>query len=362
MLFFTELAGTQRPENSSAWKYQGFPVMAWGFQDGSKLKKLKAWLGCFSFLYRNRRQITMMHLSGASPWSLFLARAFRWITRKPAILKITLDGEDSIDAIRAGRHGWLASRLYLSLDAIVTMTRGQVKKLEEAGYRGQIRTIANGVDCERFKPIEREDRDALRERLSLPKDTFVLCYAGYLGGRKGTDVLLGTFMLLSQRLPNIHLLCVGNFSPTYETDEALKAYCQENGIDPIIVDHPGLHRIGRVDDMEAYMASSDLFLFPSRREGFGTVQIEAMACGLPCIVNYLPGVTEDIYPEDTVGLVLRNLDPKVWADAVVELLDDPERRARMGQAARRSVEEHFSIESVADQYIRLYEELLRAEA
>jgi len=359
VLFFTELAGTQRPENSSAWKYQGFPVMAWGFQNESKLKKLKAWLDCFSFLYRNRNQIALMHLSGASPRSLFLAQAFQLIARKPAILKITLDGEDSIDAIRAGRHGWLASRLYLSLDAIVTMTRGQVKKLEEAGYRGEIRTIANGVDCERFKPIEGKDRDAVRERLNLPKDAFVLCYAGYLGERKGTDILLATFARLSQRLPNIHLLCVGNFSSTYEKDEALKAYCDENEVDPEIVDHPALHRFGRVDDMEAYMASSDLFLFPSRREGFGTVQIEAMACGLPCVVNYLPGVTEDIYPDDTVGVVLKDLDSGVWADAVVELLNDPERRARMGQAARRRVEEHFSIESVADEYIQLYEEILK---
>jgi glycosyltransferase involved in cell wall biosynthesis len=337
--------------------YDGFPVRTWNIRSGSRWQRAREWMRYLLWLWRQRGRATHFHISGTSPWSLMLAWLFRLVCRRPALLKITLDGEDSLDAVDAARHGWLAGRLYRSMDAVVTMTSGQVAKLRGSGYRGLVRTIPNGVDCARFRPMDGTERKAWREKIGIPAPAEVMVYAGYLGERKGTDVLLDLFARLLSRRPGLHLLCVGNYSPTYESPEALREFCGKHGVDPAVVDHPQLHRLGRVDDMEHYLGLADVFVFPSRREGFGTVQIEAMACGLPCVVPRLPGLTEDIYPDDSTGVVMEGLDAQKWAAAVEALLQNSGRRERMGLAARARVEEVFSLDAVAARYLELYGEM-----
>lgn len=99
-----------------------------------------------------------------------------------------------------------------------------------------------------------------------------------------------------------------------------------------------------------FLRASDIFVFPSRREGFGTVQIEAVACGWPCLVNN--------HPVEQTGF--RIADNKV-NDFVVfskRLLTDRPLRHEVGKAARRRAEERFSIDTIAQQYIDFYSALL----
>lgn len=345
---------------TGAGTHDGFDVRAWNIRSGTRWQKLVEWLRYSFWIWRQCGQATHFHISGTSPWSLMLAWLFRMICRRPALLKITLDGEDSLDAVDAGRHGWLAGRLYRSMDAVVTMTSGQVAKLQAGGYRGLVRTIPNGVDCSRFQPMGAEERAMRRGGLGIPTDAEVLVYAGYLGERKGTDVLLSLFERLQSVRPGLHLLCVGNFSPTYESPEALRAFCVKHGINPAVVDHSCLHRVGRVVDMEHYLGLADVFVFPSRREGFGTVQIEAMACGLPCVVHRLPGLTEDIYPDGRSGVVVDSLDAARWAEEIRGLLDSPEKRREMGCMARERAQSVFSLDAVARRYVELYRQMLKS--
>ena len=82
-------------------------------------------------------------------------------------------------------------------------------------------------------------------------------------------------------------------------------------------------RVGVRSDVGRYLQASDLSVFPSRREGFGTVIIEAMACGLPCIVAELPGITDYIFDGDgSDGLVIAQDDQAALARAMQALLAD----------------------------------------
>ena len=86
-----------------------------------------------------------------------------------------------------------------------------------------------------------------------------------------------------------------------------------------------------------------------------------MACGLPCVVTELPGITDFIFSESTEaagGIVVRQEDPVALADAALELLADPERARALGAAARARAAERFAIDAVADQYLSLYAALL----
>ena len=115
------------------------------------------------------------------------------------------------------------------------------------------------------------------------------------------------------------------------------------------------------DDAERFLQAADVFLFPSRREGFGTAIIEAMACGLPCVVAELPGITDFIFPkppDGAGGVVVPQEDPAALADAALALLAVPERARALGAAARARAAERFGIDAVAEQYLSLYAALL----
>jgi glycosyltransferase involved in cell wall biosynthesis len=95
-------------------------------------------------------------------------------------------------------------------------------------------------------------------------------------------------------------------------------------------------------------------------EGLSNALLEAMAVGLPVVVSDVPGNT-DVVEHERTGLIFEVRDVSSLAASLARLLDDPELRARLGEAARESVEGSYSLGVVAGRYIELYEELLGLE-
>jgi glycosyltransferase involved in cell wall biosynthesis len=88
--------------------------------------------------------------------------------------------------------------------------------------------------------------------------------------------------------------------------------------------------------------------------------VEAMACGIPCVVADMPGITDTIFSTDASdGMVVRQNDPAAFADAAVRLLGDPQHAAEMGRAGCDRAVAAFSIERIADSYVDLYSDLLK---
>jgi glycosyltransferase involved in cell wall biosynthesis len=98
--------------------------------------------------------------------------------------------------------------------------------------------------------------------------------------------------------------------------------------------HLPAHFLGTLGDEELAQlyASADLFLFPSRTDTLGQVVMEAQASGLPCLVSPDGGPKESI-EDGRTGVVVSDSDPARWAGVVGELLDDADRRTRMGELA-----------------------------
>jgi glycosyltransferase involved in cell wall biosynthesis len=128
-------------------------------------------------------------------------------------------------------------------------------------------------------------------------------------------------------------------------------------------------RFGVRDDAERFLQGADAFLFPSRREGFGTAIIEAMACGVPCVVAELPGITDFIFAAAAQdpsaargavpdGIVVPREDPAALADAALALLSAPDRAVAIGASGRERVLQKFDIERVTEHYLSWYAELL----
>lgn len=330
-------------------EYDGFPVHSFPVYFPGKLRKLRGLVRLTRYLHARRRDFDLLHIHGGGYVNLFLSWWVRLITGRPALLKITSDGWDTPEGMQAAKWGGFSLFAYRRLAGIVAMTTGQAAKCRDWKIPGKTAVIPNGVDCDRYRPATALEKEQLRDELKIPRDAFVLSYVGWLGLGKGTDVLVETWRRLRERNERVFLLLVGDYlADRGEADAAAVA----------LPESPHLRLVGRVEDVERYLRASDVFVFPSRKEGFGTVQIEAMACGLPCVVNDLPGVSSDIYPDERCGFRVADNRVEDFVARIGNLMADPALREAVGRAARERAAGHFSGESVAARYLAFYNELL----
>ncbi len=209
--------------------------------------------------------------------------------------------------------------------------------------------IYNGVDIQRFHPGGGER--PLVAALGL-SGRLLVGTVGRLSPEKDQLTLLQAHLRLLAQRPELAgrlaLLIVGE-GPLRSELQAI--------LDAAPPDHRAtVHLLGARDDVPALMREWDLFVLPSRTEGISNTILEAMASGLPVLATAVGGNPELVVEGETGRLVPRD-DPEAMAHALDELLSDPSRMARMGQAGRARVEERFSIEAMVAKYLALYDQL-----
>lgn len=341
-------------------------------------------LRTFLHLWRRRRRIDLIHVHALTD-GLYGAWLFGRLFDVPVIFEMTLLGTDDPVAVAGQEHRLrrLRLRMYRSCDGYVAISPALAERYRSAGLPSErLRVIPQGVDTGAFAPPD--DRRALRRRLELPTEAPLLLFVGSLIRRKGLDVLLEAWTRIRRRRPDARLLLVGRdrFPDHPEVEETLRRLVARLPEEA----SASLLRLG-VRPALPFFQAADLFLFPSRREGFGTVMIEAMACELPCVVAELPGITDFIFerpllgaeltgrpPEggtggaeptpaasaaaDHDGVVVPQDDAEALAEAALALLEHPSRRRSMGRAARRRVLDAFGFDAVSDRYLQWYGEVL----
>ncbi len=155
---------------------------------------------------------------------------------------------------------------------------------------------------------------------------------------------------IAQEEPKACLLLVGWFDAAEDAlDEAMRARIDK---------HPRIHCTGFVEDTAPYYRAMDIMVLPTWREGFPNVVLEAGATGIPVITTISTGSRDSVVPEVT-GLLIPPGYPEGIREAVLELLRNPERRLRMGAAARAWVREHYANEDVLGRIAGYYKGLLK---
>jgi glycosyltransferase involved in cell wall biosynthesis len=114
---------------------------------------------------------------------------------------------------------------------------------------------------------------------------------------------------------------------------------------------------GFVENVGDYLAGFDIFILPSRREGIGSVLLDAMEQGLPVVASRVGGVPAIVHDGEN-GILIDSEQPDQLRDAILRLVDQPELRVAMGQRGRR-VAELYTASSMAQKYFELYEDALR---
>ncbi|MEM0962265.1 MAG: glycosyltransferase family 4 protein [Bacteroidota bacterium] len=209
---------------------------------------------------------------------------------------------------------------------------------------------SNGVDVARFAQPDPDAVRALRQRLALPDGVPVIGYVGRFTHDKGIAELVEAFRRIRQRHPEARLLLVG--APE-DGDPVDAATLNAIRLDPAILT-PGF----LPDPAPAY-ALLDVLAFPSHREGFPNVPLEAAAAGLPVVGARATGTVDAVVDGET-GTLVPVGDPVALADALDRTLADPDLHQRHGGAGRARVEAHFTNEVVWANLFAEYARLLRA--
>lgn len=201
--------------------------------------------------------------------------------------------------------------------------------------------IYNGIDTTPFTQLGLH-RNALRVKLrtsiGAPADAPVVSLVGELNERKQQRVVIEAMPKVLEKFPAARVLFVGDG----DDRAALEAVVKERGLQASIV------FTGFRTDVAEIMMGSDALLLPSRVEGFGYVLVEAMAAGIPCIASNASSIPE-IVEDGVTGILHAVGDSGAIADAINDLLSNPERVRAMGEAGARVAREKFALSRMLDQ-------------
>ncbi len=239
-------------------------------------------------------------------------------------------------------------------DVIITTTRSYAERAPRLkNHLDKVRVVPNGINIERFQ--QGLDPDGIRARHGLSQSDKVILFVGALESYKGCDYLVRSLPLIVENVPQARLIMTSRGV----LEDKLKAMAQELNISDKVIFTGYVPQ----QDLPSYYAACDVFTLPSVSplEGFGIVQLEAMACGKPVVTTTIPGPSEvDAEEVATIHVPPRNIE--ALADAVSRLLNNKALAKKMGENGRRLVAEKYTWGKIAIDLLGIYETLLAVEA
>ncbi len=261
---------------------------------------------------------------------------------------------------------WAERTAYEGAAAVIAVSAGMRNDILRCYPQvdpGKVHVIHNGIDVERWQPAANDDADGAMRALGVDPDRPSVAFVGRVTRQKGVPYLLKAAISLP---PEVQLvLCVGAADTPELADEvnALITRLQAERDGVVVVE-----RMLPRDELIQVLSSATVFACPSIYEPLGIVNLEAMACGTAVVASATGGIPEVVVDGETGALVPLQQESdgtgtpideeKFVADfaaALSRVVADPEAAARMGEAGRRRVEEHFSWSTIAESTEQVYE-------
>ncbi len=209
------------------------------------------------------------------------------------------------------------------------------------GRHEQYRLIRSGIEIESYRDVMLS-RDEARDRLGLPRESFVIGSVGRLAEQKSPLDLLAAFAPVAAAHPEARLVYVGDGPQRGELEAAVAPAGLRDRV----------HLLGLRRDVPELLRAFDVFALASRWEGLPRVFPQAMAAGLPIVATRVDGAPDAITPGEN-GWLVEVGDMTAMAARLGALAADPECAHRMGAAGRARVEE-FSARRMVQELATLY--------
>jgi glycosyltransferase involved in cell wall biosynthesis len=210
---------------------------------------------------------------------------------------------------------------------------------------------SNGIDTSFFDPeqiAQPGTRTKLRASLNIEPEDILYCFVGRIVADKGIHELIEAFKQLALENSNVKLLLLGPF---------------ERHLDPLnkvaedtIIENSSIIWVDFQRDVRPYLSMSDIFVFPSYREGFPNVVMQAGAMGLPSIVSDINGCNE-IIENGINGLIVPVKDKAALKNAMEELLLNTDLRKKMADCSRRIIVEKYDHHYLQSELLKEYTQL-----
>ncbi len=242
--------------------------------------------------------------------------------------------------------GNLASQWkYQAVDFFLPISEAIATILVESGIsREKMEIVYSSVDSERFSDA---NGDRIREEFSISKDCMVVGNIAICEDRKCQKTILEAVPAVLGRFPDVHFFFVGD-GPLREE---LMAFSHE-----LHIEHR-VHFPGFRDDIKHFLDMFDLFLLVPKMEGLGSSILDAQYFSLPVIATPVGGIPEIVIDGET-GILIPVNDEHRLAQAMIELLENPDRRKSLGSAGKRRMEELFTAKVMAQRTVAAYQKIL----
>jgi glycosyltransferase involved in cell wall biosynthesis len=301
------------------------------------------------YLFIHRREYNLIHVHQALYPAFISVFIGKQILGKPVLVKTASSGETSdIKGLKRFPFGSFQLKYLLKeMECLIAVSNVSAKEFEQLGFpKGRILNIPNGVE------IPKEDRT------SYDQVIYAITTAR-LSREKGVDILLKAWGNVFIEEKTLKLTIMGS-GPL---EEEMKKMTQS------LNTGESVEFVGFVSNVERHLKNADMFILPSRTEGMSNALLEAMSYGLPCIATNVGGNGELLGGEDKGiplgeyviarnGLLVNPDDVKGLSEAILYLVRHKEERDQLGRRARTFIRENYSIDSIADRYISLYQSML----
>ena len=241
-----------------------------------------------------------------------------------------------------------ATRVYPNSQAMMQLIESHrycsPKKLKVIGNGS-----SNGIDTSIFDPqlFTSQVKHDTRASLGIFADDIVYCFIGRMVADKGVKELVEAFVKINHHNRSTKLLLIGPF---------------ENDLDPLdqstvdkILNHPSIIWKDFQADVRPFLSISDIFVFPSYREGFPNVVMQAGAMNLPCIVTNINGSNEIIHQEEN-GIIVPVKNSEALQDAMEQLTHNPALRKTLSMNARQMIvsryDQHYVMNELLKEYLQ----------
>lgn len=300
---------------------------------------LWAWLPLLRLLRRERVDVLHGHMFGSNVWACLLGR----LAGVPVVLCHEHMWSYSGGRLRAWLDRWLIARW--SNAFIAVSESGRRSMIEVEGIRPQdVVLLRNGI---RAQPPG--DPHRVRLELGIAPGQPVVLAVGVLRSEKAYEVLIEAAARLHPSVDGLRVLIAGEG----KQEPRLQRLIDESGMSGVVT------LLGLRGDIPDLLAAADVAVCCSDFEGGPLSVMEYMGAGLPVIATRVGGLPEIIRDGEN-GVLIPPRDPDALAAAAAELLADPERRRRMGEAGRELLEREYGFDTYIARLQDLYERLLAA--
>jgi glycosyltransferase involved in cell wall biosynthesis len=337
----------------------GIKVYRFSFSHNERYWELKLAIRVILFLIRHRSDYDILHINGHLDIYGFLT-LFNKFTLKHTVTQMVLLGADDPMTLKKTYKGMsLRLKILSGMDQFLCISRVLMDSCLQARLPlNKLTYIPQGVDVDRFTPVKSpEERVLIRSALGLPLGVDIVMFVGAIVERKGVDWLVDAWQKVQKVNSEACLILVGQNKFDNRDINQIQLNAFVSGIADVIYQN-GLNivMVGGQSNVEAYLKCADVFVLPSRKEGFGNVILEAMSCGLPAIVTYMDGVSKETVTHGENGYIAHGVDD--IGKYILKLLVDKNLAKKLGQDGRKKALEKFSLDQIAERYLAVYQNIV----